>query len=262
MGKFKEKIVLVTGGARGIGFAICEKFIQEGATVIFTDIDSSSGDKANQKLGSSSIFIQQDVCNENEWQDVMLNIKKNHGDLSILVNNAGIASDGSRLEDCNIEEWRRVLSVDLDSVFLGTKYGIQNMKKKGGSIVNISSIMGIVGWPGSGPYNSAKAGVRMLTKVAALECAESGYNIRVNSVHPGFTDTPLVKNAFEETIKKGDSIFQSTEEAYAAVEIMQPLGNRLGKPSEIADAVFFLASDNSSFITGTELVVDGGYTAK
>ena len=262
MSQSEEKIVLVTGGASGIGFAICKRFIDEGAVVVFTDIDSKAGEKAHQELGSSSIFMQQDVSIEQECIEIMTKVKEQYGDPCVLVNNAGIAPDGSRIEDCSIEEWKRVISVDLDAVFLGTKHGIKNMKEKGGSIVNISSIMGIVGWPGSSSYNSAKAGVRMLSKVAALECADSGYDIRVNSVHPGFIDTPLVRNSFEETIEKGDSIFKTTEEAYAAIKMMQPLGNRLGRPREIADAVFFLASDDSSFITGTEIVVDGGYTAK
>tara|TARA_B100000029_G_scaffold446485_1_gene467658 strand:+ start:148 stop:936 length:789 start_codon:yes stop_codon:yes gene_type:complete len=262
MGNIKEKVVLVTGGASGIGFSICKKFLENKALVILTDVDSSKGKRAQQELGSNAVFMEQDVSEEKRWKELIKTIKREYGDLKVLINNAGIAADGSRLEDCSLEMWKKIHSVNLDAVFLGTKYGIQSMKEKGGNIVNISSIMGIVGWPGAGPYNSSKAAVRMLTKVAALECADSGYDIRVNSVHPGFIDTPLVRDSFEETIRKGDSIFKTTEEAYEAVEQMQPLGNRLGKPEEIADAVYFLASDNSSFVTGTELVIDGGYTAK
>ena len=179
------------------------------------------------------------------------------------MNNAGIAPKGGPIEDLSLEDWRHVTAIDLDSVFLGCKYAIramkQNASESGGSIINISSIMGLVGQANAAAYNAAKGGVRLLTKVAALECAEAGYGIRVNSVHPGFVDTPLVRNAVSDGVVAGR--MGSENEAFELLTMLHPIG-RLGVPRDIANAILFLASEESAFMTGAELVVDGGYTAR
>jgi len=241
MRKFKEKIVLVTGGARGIGFAICEKFIQEEATVIFTDIDSSSGDKANQKLGSSSIFIQQDVCNENEWQDVMLNIKKNHGDLSILVNNAGIHMDNILLR-MQTEEWKKVLDVNLNGPFYLTRILLKDMiKNKRGRIINISSISGTDGNKGQSNYSASKGGLLAFTKSLAKEVGKR--NITVNCIAPGIIET--------------DMIFDLSDTVKTDYLRRIPL-KKFGKPEDISKMILFLCSDEASYITGQTFYIDGG----
>ena len=182
------------------------------------------------------------------------------GGLHVLVNNAGVAPSGAPIEELELAEWSKTIAIDLDSVFLGCKHGIRAMKQSGGgSIINISSIMGLIGSPNAADYNAAKGGVRLLTKVAALECSEAGYGIRVNSVHPGFIDTPLVRNAVEGGVTAGR--MGSANEAIELLTMLHPIG-RLGVPKEIANAILFLASDESSFMTGSEMVVDGGYTAR
>ena len=176
-----------------------------------------------------------------------------------------MAPAGEYIEDLKLEDYKRVTEIDMDSVFLGCKHGIRTIKKyttkeaADGAIINISSVMGIVGFPRNADYNAAKGGVRIMTKVAALECAELGYGIRVNSIHPGFIDTALVRDAVEEGTKRPDAIFQSSNEMIDMLVMAHPLG-KLGDPRDIGDAVVFLASSRSGFITGTELVVDGGYT--
>jgi len=178
------------------------------------------------------------------------------GKLDILVNNTGVGA-GKNIEEISFEEWRWVMSVNLDGVFLGTKHAIEAMKTTGGgSIINMSSIEGIVGDSRMVAYDSSKGGQRTLTKSAALHCAKRGYNIRINTVHPGFIDTAMVRGFLKAQAKDGD-----VEAAHKALETLHPVGH-LGEPNDVAYAVLYLASDESKFATGSELVIDGGYTAQ
>ncbi len=266
MGRLDGKVALVTGAAKGIGTATAALLASEGAKVLLTDIDEAAGEKAADQVQNQSgtaSFIAHDVTDEAAWERVVTHAVETYGRLDILVNNAGIAPKGGPIEDLSLEDWRHVTAIDLDSVFLGCKYAIRAMKQNGsesgGSIINISSIMGLVGQANAAAYNAAKGGVRLLTKVAALECAEAGYGIRVNSVHPGFVDTPLVRNAVSDGVVAGR--MGSENEAFELLTMLHPIG-RLGVPRDIANAILFLASEESAFMTGAELVVDGGYTAR
>ncbi|MEQ9146431.1 MAG: glucose 1-dehydrogenase [Parvibaculaceae bacterium] len=264
MGRLDGKVAIVTGAAKGIGASTSALLAAEGAAVVCTDIDRDAGEKVADRIqndGGRATFISHDVTDEAQWEQVVSAARDAFGGLDILVNNAGIAPAGEPIEDMELESWRRVTAIDLDSVFLGCKHAIRGMKTSGngGSIINISSIMGLVGQPNAAAYNAAKGGVRLLTKVAALECAEAGYGIRVNSVHPGFVDTPLVRGAVENGVVAGR--MGSANEAIELLTMLHPIG-RLGVPKDIANAILFLASDESAFMTGSELVVDGGYTTR
>ncbi len=261
MARLDNKVALITGAARGIGAESARIMAREGAAVALTDLDEEGVAQISAEIvkdGGKAISFAQDVVAENQWEAAFRRVREAFGPVSVLVNNAGIAPSGAHVEELDFEDWRHVLSVDLDSVFLGCKYGVRAMKQSGGSIINVSSIMGIVGNPGSGSYNAAKGGVRLLTKVVALECAQSGYAIRVNSVHPGYIRTPMVIDGVESIAElQGE---QTPEEVLDQITQRHPIG-RMGQASEIANAILFLASDEASFVTGTELVVDGGYTA-
>ena len=263
MGRLDGKVAIVTGAAKGIGASTSALLASEGATVVCTDVDVAAGEKiadAIQNTGARATFLVHDVTDEAAWERVVASAIEAFGQLDILVNNAGVAPTGERIEDLPLGSWDQIIGIDLDSVFLGCKHGIRAMKTSGGgSIINISSIMGLVGQPGAAAYNAAKGGVRLLTKVAALECAEAAYGIRVNSVHPGYIDTPLVRNVVEEGALSGQ--MGSANEALELLTMLHPIG-RLGVPKDIANAILFLASDESAFMTGSELVVDGGYTAR
>ncbi len=266
MGRVAGKVAIVTGAAKGIGAASAKALAREGAKVICTDLDEGAGEAVVaeiQRTGGEAVFARHDVCDESQWERVTKLAEDRYGGLHILVNNAGIAPEGGPIEEKSLEDWRHTLAVDLDSVFLGCKHGIRTIKKttaKGasGSIINISSILGLVGSSNAADYVAAKGGVRLLSKAAALECAEAGYRIRVNSVHPGYIDTPMVRNVAE---KGMPGLASSGNEVIALLTMLHPIG-RLGIADEIANTVLFLASDESSFTTGTELVVDGGYTTR
>lgn len=259
MARLSGKTALVTGAAAGIGKAIVERFVSEGATVYATDIDEGAVSDLARSLSSSEVVaLHHDVASETSWQAVMGQVNRR---LDVLVNNAGIGGYAPLL-DCTFDDWRRVMSVNLDGVFLGCRFGVNAMlgaeakrHDTGGSIVNISSIYGLVGRAGSSAYSASKGGVRLLTKALALEAAQNDWGIRVNSVHPGFVETPLVSNAI-----KDRSSVQEGALTLDGLGKMHPIG-RIAQPKEIADGVTFLASDESSFVTGTELVIDGGYTA-
>ncbi|MBX9746152.1 MAG: SDR family oxidoreductase, partial [Hyphomonadaceae bacterium] len=174
------------------------------------------------------------------------------GPLDVLVNNAGVAL-GASVEDTSIEQWHWLMGINLDGVFLGTRYAIAAMKSRGGSIINLSSIEGLIGDPNLAAYNASKGGVRLLTKSAALHCAKAGYGIRVNSIHPGYIRTPMVEGYI--------AAQPDPSAAKAAIAALHPLGH-IGEPNDIAYGVLYLASDESKFVTGAELVIDGGYTAQ
>lgn len=249
MGRLAGKIALVTGGANGQGTAISKLFAKEGATVIVTDILEEGSQVAEEicQNGGNAYFMKLDVSKRDEWDNVISYIEDKYQKLDVLVNNAGIPGPGT-VEMLEEDLWHRVMDVNAKSVYLGMKASVRLMKKNqnGGSIINNSSIWGLVGSGRSAAYQSSKGAVTLLTKTAAVEFAK--YNIRVNSIHPGIILTPMVKDSLASG--RGQLIIDNT-----------PL-NRPGKPEEVAYAVLFLASDESSYITGVSLPVDGGYTAK
>jgi NAD(P)-dependent dehydrogenase (short-subunit alcohol dehydrogenase family) len=255
--RLKDKVVLVTGAASGIGLASAEACAREGAVVIIADVNSKEGEAQARRLAADGLeveFVQQDVSSEADWRRVVDGILARHGRLDVLVNNAGIAVIAP-IEQETLEGWRRTQAVNMEGVFLGTREAVRAMKGGSGSIVNISSIEGIIGEPLVPAYNASKGGVRILTKSVALYCAQQGYRIRVNSVHPGYVATPLVTNAIGALPPDQAAALQ--QDLLGRIPMA-----RLGEPREIANVVLFLASDESSYMTGSELVVDGGYTAR
>jgi 3(or 17)beta-hydroxysteroid dehydrogenase len=255
MGRVDGKVALVTGGSLGIGRACSIMLAREGAKVAVTDIDEAAGGEVVQAIkdaGSDAIFIRHDVASEEQWRAAIDRTLEAYGRLDILVNNAGVGKTAD-IESQTLDDWRFLMSINLDGVFLGTKLGIEAMKRggSGGSIVNMSSILGIVGEATASSYNASKGGVRLLTKSAALHCAKTGTGIRVNSVHPGYIMTPMIENAFRE----------NRDQMLGHLTSLHPIGH-LGEADDIAYGVLYLASDESKFVTGTELVIDGGYTAQ
>ena len=255
MGRVDNKIALVTGAAQGLGAAIATMLANEGAKVALSDVNfDGAGEVAsriNKDHPDSAIAIEQDVADEAGWQRVLQQVQSDFGGLNILVNNAGIGSIAS-VEDETYENWRRVHAVDLDSVFLGCKYAVPLIAESGGgSIINISSISGIIAGNNLAAYNSAKAAVRHLSKSVALHCARASNNIRCNSVHPVFIDTPIL-----------DGLAQGGDREAALQKLGRqiPIG-RVGQADDVAYAVLYLASDESKFVTGSEIKVDGGISA-
>ncbi|MBX3447647.1 MAG: glucose 1-dehydrogenase [Parvibaculaceae bacterium] len=268
MARVKGKVALVTGAAKGLGAATAKVLAREGAKVLCTDLDEKGGLAVADAIaneGGEAAFLRHDVVDEAQWEAAVKLAEDRFGGLHVLVNNAGIAPEGGPIEEKTLASWRRTIEIDLDSVFLGCKHGIRTIKKytskggAGGSIINLSSILGLVGQPNASDYNAAKGGVRLMTKSVALECAEAGYNIRVNSVHPGYIDTPMVQDALNRGVVSGQAV--GPNEMRELLTLLHPIG-RLGIDMEIANAVLFLASDESSFMTGSEVVVDGGYTCR
>ena len=255
MGRLENKIALVTGAAQGLGAAIAERFVAEGAAVVMTDINEDGVQAEAERLrehrpGNVHALVQ-DVTREADWTAVLEQTQSTFGGLNVLVNNAGIGSIAS-IEDETFEVWRKVHAVDVDSVFLGCKLAIPMIAaSNGGAIVNISSVSGIVAGHNLAAYNSAKAAVRHLSKSIALHCARKRNGIRCNSVHPAFVDTPILD---------GMAGARSPVETRDKLARQIPLG-RIGEPLDVANAVLFLASDEASFITGSELVIDGGVSA-
>jgi NAD(P)-dependent dehydrogenase (short-subunit alcohol dehydrogenase family) len=256
MNRVKGKVGLVTGGAMGIGEACARLFASEGAAVAISDVNVEQGSALAEQIncgGGAAIFIEHDVSEESAWRRAIEKTLAKFGRLNIVVNNAGLGIGGD-VEHATLDEWRRLMRVNLDGVFLGTKYGVQTLKRfGGGSIVNLSSIEGLVGDPNLAAYNSSKGGVRLLTKSAALYCAKAGYTIRVNSVHPGYIWTPMV----EQYLRAAGDV----EAGRKQLDALHPVGH-VGEPNDIAYGVLYLASDESKFMTGAELVIDGGYTAQ
>lgn len=256
MHRLNGKVAVVTGGAKGIGRAVAACFAHEGARVLITDVDPAGEIVASElDSGRGQVrFELHDVSSPTDWQRVFDSVVRAWGRVDILVNNAGIGVMCD-VENETLESWRRTQAVNLDGVFLGTQLAIARMRLNGGgSIVNMASIEGVLGEPLVPAYNASKGGVRIFSKSAAVHCARLGYHIRVNCVCPGFIDTPMVQGAV------GGLSPEAAVEFQQALLKRVPMG-RLGRVDEVAHAVLFLASDESSFVTGSDLLVDGGHTA-
>ncbi len=247
------KIALVTGAASGLGRAIAETFARQGAKVVIADLNEVAGTTvARTIVDGGARFVSLDVTSEASWQATIATVTETFGRLDVLVNNAGVAIMGD-VEGTTLDEWRRVHAVNVDGTFLGCKYGIPLLRAAGGgSIINMSSIAGLIGVHNLAAYCSSKGAVRLLTKSVALRCARRKDNIRCNSIHPVYAETPMVQEMID-----GAPDPDAMRNALAG---MVPLG-RLAQPQDIADMALFLASDESRLVTGAEFVVDGGLTA-
>lgn len=252
------KVALVTGAAQGIGREVAMLFSKEGAKVIVSDINDSQGLLVAKEIGGDCFYLHLDVKEEDDWKKAISTILKKFGKLNVLVNNAGITGFQEGFgpqdpENASLDSWLNVHAVNLNGVFLGCKHAIQAIKQtESGSIINISSRSGLVGIPGAAAYASSKAAVRNHTKTVALYCCEQGYNIRCNSVHPAAILTPM----WEPMLGNGPE--RESRMAEIAKDI--PM-HKMGMASDVATAVIFLASDESKYITGIELTVDGGILA-
>ena len=251
MNRVLDKVAIVTGAASGLGKAIAVLLAKEGAKIITTDINEGTGKAVAEeinKTGGKCLFVKQDVTSESGWRDLVDVIMERFGTLDVLVNCAGVFLPAS-IAETTLEKWRWVMSINLDGVFLGTKYSAEAMKKSGGgSIINMSSAGGIIGTANASAYASSKGAVRLFTKAAAVEYSKShyDYNVRVNSVHPGVIETPMTAPLIDEA--RDDMLG------------WLPVG-AFGKPDDVAYGVLYLASDESRYLTGSELVIDGGWTA-
>ena len=255
MSRVEGKVAIITGAASGLGYAAAVKLMSEGAKVMLSDINDEMLNTMPERLKDFSetqfeTFVH-DVTDEQAWIDLIEKTESEFGKINILINSAGI-SLGADIVSTEFDVWKKVHQVNLDSVFLGCKYAIPIMSKSGlGSIINISSISGIVAGWNTAAYNSSKAGVRLLSKSVALYCAKKGYDVRCNSVHPAFVNTPIldpIKQAF------------CAEEAVAKLARQIPM-NKIGDTDDVSYAILYLASDESKFMTGTEIVLDGGLSA-
>lgn len=255
-GRLAGKVAMVTGGASGIGAATVALMLREGARVVATDIADDSGaellGRLDPGLRADARFLPMDVTSEAGWETTLARIRTEVGPLDVLVNNAGVMPEIVALTRTRLDEWRRVMSVNLDGVFLGVKHAMLAMSGREGSIVNVSSVAGLVGMPFSGAYGPSKAGVLSLSKCAALEGARLDPPVRVNAVHPGYIRTAMTE-AIADTL--------GAETFAQRVRRTVPL-RRMGGADDVAQAIVYLASDESRFVTGTSLVVDGGWTAE
>ena len=243
-GRLDGKKVWITGAASGLGKASALRCAEAGASLILTDLEAP--DELAGEIGAAASAFAQDVCDEERWEEIADTV----GDFNVIVNNAGIG-ENKPLAEYELSEWRRVLAVNLDAVFLGTRLAFRRMKP-GGSVINISSILGIVGNAGTAAYGASKGGVRLLSKHAAVEAAQLGLGIRVNSIHPGYIETPMVIDGVRRRA--------NSDELLKLIASRHPVGH-LGEPDDIANGVVYLASEESRFVTGSEMVIDGGYTA-
>ncbi len=255
--RLHNKVILITGAARGIGKAAAELLHSEGAFVIISDINDTEGVKLTEKLGENARYLHLDVGLESDWQSAYEYISRNYGKLDVLVNNAGITgfleSTGPwDAENCDLDSWNEVFRVNTTGVMLGCKYAIKLMKDGGGSIVNISSRSGMVGISGAVAYAASKAAVRNHTKSVALYCAERNYKIRCNSIHPAAIMTPM----WDAMLGHGEQ----REKIIKDIESGIPLGH-FGEPLDVAYGILYLAGDESKYVTGIELTIDGGILA-
>ena len=251
------KMSFVTGAAQGLGEAIAYMLAKEGSKVVLADINYdkvvSVSERINNEFPEQAFSLKLDVTSEDQWKESLIEAEKLMGGINVLVNNAGIGG-GTTIEDTDYETFQNVMKVDTDSVFLGCKYAIPIMKNYSpGSIINTSSISGLIAGHNMVSYNTAKAGVWMLSKSVALHCARQAYNIRCNSIHPTFINTPILDNMLNRLNVERDELLMKLARQV-------PLG-KVGEPNDVAYTVLFLASDESKFITGSEIKIDGGISA-
>lgn len=252
-GRVQGKVAIVTGGASGIGAETSRRLAAEGALVTLTDVSEEAGRQVAEEIGEPAAFVAHDVSEEADWRRVIEDVQRRHGRLDVLVNNAGIVL-AATIEDTSLEQWRRIHAVNAEGVFLGCKYAIPVMRASGGgSIVNLSSVASRRGTPIYAAYSASKGAVRSLTRTVAVHCAGRGDPIRCNSIHPGGVSTPMV----HALLKQGSGV------DLAAAEDPEALARQMGMglPIDIANLVVYLASDESRFVNGAELVIDGGITA-
>jgi len=253
MGRVAGKVALITGGASGLGLATARLMVGEGAKVVITDLQKDKGESAARELGKDALFLSHDVTSETRWQEVVAETEKHFGKLHVLVNSAGIGTEGT-IENTSLADFKKMMAINVEGTFLGCKYAIAAMKKHSepSSIINISSVAGIVSGFQMAAYSASKGAVRLLSKSVALHCARAGYNIRSNSVHPAFISTPMVEAPLAQA--------EDPDKARKRLLRMVPMG-KIGEPNDIGYVILYLASDESKFTTGTEMVVDGGCTA-
>lgn len=265
--RISDTVALITGALRGIGLAIAKRFREEGATVILADLKSEQDPSVSavlQELGPAAHYIRLDVANESDWQTARAWVSDRHGRLDILVNNAGIECVGA-VEDLALQDWKRAMSINVDGVFLGTKTFASLLEESGAtrrggsSIINMSSILGLVGFSDTSAYATTKGAVRLFTKSTAVEFALKRTPIRVNSLHPGFVRTPLFLQGMQRWADEGRA--PSAQHLVDAIAEKTPIG-RIAEPEEVASVALFLASEDSSYVTGAEIAVDGGWTAQ
>lgn len=250
--RLKNKIVLISGGASGIGADTARLVVREGGQAVLADRDEAKGRALAGELGAAALFVPLDVTKEDQWQKAVASTVAKFGGVHGLLNAAGVGMRND-IESCTLEDYRRVNDINSMGTFLGCKHAVPAMKQAGGgSIVNISSVLGLRGASQAMAYCASKGAVRTLTKNVALYCAAMKYNIRCNSVHPGYIDTPMIAP------RLGTPVGNMSGKQW--LEELHPLG-RLGQPREVADLILFLLSDESSFSTGSEFICDGGLTA-
>ncbi len=253
-GRVADKVAVITGGASGLGLAAAKLMAAEGARVVITDIQQDKGQQAAREIGGDTLFLEHNVASESSWTVAIDRTLERFGKINVLVNSAGIAGPDGSIEQASLRQFQRMMAVNAEGTFLGCQNAVRVMKGNGelNSIVNISSVAGLVsGWQ-MACYSPSKAAVRLLTKSVALHCARAGYPIRCNSVHPAFIDTPMVQGGID-----ADA---DPDKARKRLVRMVPMG-RIGEPNDIGYMVLYLASDESKFTTGAEMVVDGGCTA-
>jgi NAD(P)-dependent dehydrogenase (short-subunit alcohol dehydrogenase family) len=262
MARLDGKVALVTGGASGIGAACARALSEAGAAVVITDVQDDKGRELAAeiaKAGGGARYFHHDVTREEAWVEVMADVKAAYGRLDVLVNNAGIAVPAASVTEISLEDFRRQQAVNVEGVFLGLKHGLTLMRAAGhgGSIVNISSVAGLRGSPSLASYCASKGAVRLFTKAVALECAAAKDGVRVNSVHPGIIETPI----WLSIVPAGAPGVNAPPDLDALSSMAVPMGVK-GLPEDIAKGVLWLATDESRYVTGTELIIDGGLTAR